>query len=91
MKIYNLHVDVFITKSAAHNSSTNLLKTVYFTLLDSCRQDMKSKLAVSNFVLSQFHHDNPTVVALACRSDNARCYAGASCFEAEYQVCKEMG
>jgi len=50
---------------------------------------MKSTLAVSSHVLNQFHCDHPTVIALACKSDNAGCYAGASCFEGEYLICKK--
>jgi hypothetical protein len=80
----SLHIDTFYSKK-----DDSLIKQVYYTAIFRCDQDMSATLSVADHVIKQFHKDYANVKSLVTKSDNAGCYAGASCFQSEYQIVKK--
>ena len=82
----SVHVDVFFTKSDAQ-----LQKSVYFTVLFRCDQDVIDTLSVTDVVLKQYHEDFPSMINIYAKSDKVGCYTGNGYVETEYNICKSHG
>ena len=81
----SLHVDVLFQK----DEDGQLRKDVYFTSVYRNDQDVVETLCVLDHVLAQMKTGYPNLEGLYRKSDNASCYAGNSCAEVEYLLCKE--
>ena len=55
----------------------------------NCDRDVVETLCVLDHILVQMKTDYPNLKGLYRKSDNASCYAGNSCAEVEYSLCKE--
>ena len=62
---------------------------MYLTSVYRSDQDVVETLCVLDHVLAQMKTDYPNLKGLYHKSDNASCYAGNSCAEVEYLLCKE--
>ena len=81
----SLHVDVLLQKQ----QTGMLQKDVYFTAIYRSDQDVIETLCVADHVLEQIKKDYPSLEGLYHKSDNAGCYAGNSCAELEFEICKK--
>ena len=81
----SLHVDVLFQK----DKDGQLRKDVYFTSVYKSDLDVVETLCVLDHVLAQMKTDCPNLKGLYHKSDNASCYAGNSCAETEYLLCKK--
>ena len=79
----SMHIDVFFLKENDH-----LKKHVYLTVIYHCDQGISSVISIADSVLDQFHKDEPGVVKLFTKSDNANCYHGNYSAESMYVLCK---
>ena len=69
----SLHVDVFLMKQQ------NLLKHVYFTVIQRCEQGRNDTLILADVVLNEFCEDFPLVSEVYIKSNNAGSYHGNYC------------
>ena len=81
----SLHVDVLFQK----DEDGQLRKDVNFTSVYRSDQDVIEALCVLDHVLPQMKTVYPDLKGLYRKSDNTSCYAGNSCAEVEYLLCKE--
>ena len=84
----SVHVDVLLTKAV---TSSELMKSVYFTTIYRCDQDIIDTLCVAEHVLKEIQMDHPNIKQLFRKTDNAGCYSGNSVAEIECSVCKQNG
>ena len=83
-----VHVNVLLTKAVA---SSELIKSVYFTTIYRCEQDVTDTLCVAEHVLKEIQKDHPNIKQLFRKTDNAGCYSGNSAAEIECSICRQNG
>ena len=83
-----VHVDVLLTIAVA---LSELMKSVYFTAIYRCDQDVIDTLCVAEHVLKEIQKDHPNIKQLFRKTDNAGCYSGNSVAEIEYSICRQNG
>ena len=81
----SLRIDVLLQKQ----QTGTLQKDVYFTATYRSDQDVIDTLCVADHALEQIKKDYPSLEGFYCKSDNASCYAGNSCAELEFEICKK--
>ena len=84
----SVHVDVLLTKAVA---SSELMKSMYFTTIYRCDQDVIDTLCVAEHVLKEIQKDHTNIKQLFRKTDNAGCYSGNSVAEIEYSICRQNG
>ena len=67
------------------------MKSVYFTTIYRCDQDVIDTLCVAEHVLKEIQKDHPNIKQLFRKTDNAGCYSGNSVAEIEYSICRQNG
>ena len=82
----SVHVDVLMTKAV---TSSELMKSVYFTTIYTCDQDVIDTLCVAEHVLKEIQKDHPNIKQLLRKTDNAGCYSGNSVAEIGYSICRQ--
>ena len=81
----SLHIDILLQKQ----QTGTLQKDVYFTAIYRSDQDVVQTFRVTDIVLEQIKKDYPSIKGLYRKSDDADCYAGNSCAESEFEICKK--
>lgn len=87
-KGFSIHIDVFLRKI---NSTKELQKFVYITIIQSSNQNLAQTMRVSDIVVKQFKMDHKECTKLLKRSDNASCYSGNGVFDALHTLTKKHG